>query len=70
MHYQSARTHVRQAVLTAAYNKGAAFGFDDIRELVPPDISDLFIANQAELLGFSVWTSVPDSVFRAATGRK
>lgn len=64
MSRESAALQVHQAARTAAYHKGPAFKFDDIRSMVPSDIGDRFVAEQAELCGFPVWTSVPDEVLQ------
>ena len=63
MSYESAATQVRQAARTAAYHKGAAFKFEDVRAMVPQSIGDRFVAEQCELAGFPCWTSAPDHLF-------
>jgi len=50
--------------MTAAYHRGAAMTFADIRAMVPQSINDEFVANEAELAGYPVWTSAPASAIR------
>lgn len=61
--FLTAAVIVKQAARTAAYHNGPAVTFADVRELVPANLNDRFVAEQAELAGFSVWTSAPDHLF-------
>jgi hypothetical protein len=63
LNFQTAAVIVKQAARMAAYDNGAAMTFADVRELVPANLCDRFVAEQAELAGFPVWTSVPNSLF-------
>ena len=63
MTFEFAAKQVRQAARTAAYHKGAAFTYTDVRAMCTADVSPLFICQQAELAGFPCWTSAPDEVF-------
>ena len=61
--FHTAAIIVKQAARTAAYHNGPAMTFADVRELVPANLNDRFVAEQTELAGFSVWDSAPDGLF-------
>lgn len=64
MNHEQAAKQVRQAARTAAYTKGAAMTYEDVRAMCTPDMSPRFICEQAELAGFPVWTSAPDEAMK------
>lgn len=63
MDHESASRQVRQAARTAAYHKGAAFTYNDVRAMCTPDLPPRFVCEQAELAGFPCWTSAPDEAW-------
>lgn len=60
MNNEQAKRQVREAARTAAYHKGPAMTYEDIKAMCTPEMSPRFICEQAELAGFPVWTSAPE----------
>lgn len=60
--YESAAKQVRQATRIAAFHKGAAFTYEDVRAMCF-DLPPRFICEQAELAGFPCWTSAPEEAW-------
>lgn len=58
MTYEQAAKTVRELARTEHYHRGAHAKYQDIARHVP-HLSPGFIANQCELAGFPVWSSVP-----------
>lgn len=63
--YEDAGRRVREIARAEAYHRGAAVSFGDIARHCT-GYPARFIAEQAELAGFPVWTSAPDEALRSA----
>jgi hypothetical protein len=66
MSAEQAGRRVREVARAEGYHRGAAMTFDSIARHCPPEWPARFIAEQAELAGFPVWTSAPDEAWRPA----
>lgn len=51
---------VRELARTEAYHRGIHMRFEHVAQHLPEALRPRFIAEQMELAGFPVWTSVPD----------
>jgi len=59
---ESTSARCRWAARAAHYERGPAATFDDVAKRVP-GLPARFVAEQAELAGFPVWSSAPDTAF-------
>lgn len=57
---------VRERARMAAYHKGAAMKYQDIANEMH-GVDPRFICEQAELAGYSVWASAPESALYAVS---
>jgi hypothetical protein len=58
------QARVQELARTAAYHKGARMTYEDVARHCPMSWRPRFIAEQCELAGWPVWTSVPDEALK------